>query len=79
VLFFIATLVAVVLMPWEYGLTALGVALLRYLVVFFVVVRNARRLGEAGLAGSHFIYDLIEPMLRLVVAISFRKKRHDWL
>ncbi len=79
VLFFVATLVALVLMPWEYGLTVLGVALLRYLVVFFVVVRNTRRLGEVGLASRHFIYDFIEPVLRLVVAISFRKKRHDWL
>ena len=78
VLFFAISIVAAALMPWEYGLAVLGAVLLRYLVVFFVVVRNTRRLGEAGLASRHFIYDLIEPILRLIVAISLRKKRNDW-
>lgn len=78
VLFFVAALVAATLMPWEFALAVLGVALLRYLVVLFVVVRNTRRLGEGGLASRHFVYDLIEPVLRIIVAISFRKKRYDW-
>lgn len=74
VLLFAAIITALVMMPWEYKMAALTVALLRYFVVMFVVVRNASRLGEIGLAATHFIYDIIEPFLRLAVAISFGKK-----
>lgn len=77
-LFFAVAIVTAVLMPWEFGLGVLAAVLVRYLVVFFVVVRNTRRLGEPGLASRHFIYDLVEPVLRLIVAISFRKNRNNW-
>ena len=43
---------------------------LRYLVVLFVFVRNARRLNEDGLVARHFLFDLFEPILRLLVIIS---------
>ncbi len=80
VLFFVAVLAAVVFMPWEFKLAALIVALLRYFVIMFVVVRNARRLGESGIAPLHFVYDLIEPLLRLTVALaSYKKYKKSWL
>jgi hypothetical protein len=49
-------------------------------MVIFAVVRNARRLGESGIVALHFIYDLIEPVLRLVVAMtSLRRGKKSWL
>lgn len=79
-LFFASILTAIVLMPWEFMVAALIVALLRYFVVMFVVVRNARRLGEGGVIALHFIYDIIEPALRFAIALSSHKKyKKSWL
>lgn len=80
ILFFAAVVVALVCMPWEFKVAALTVALLRYFAVMFVVVRNAGRLGESGVAAMHFIYDIIEPFLRLSVTIfSYKKYKKSWL
>ena len=79
-LFFLAVLAALIFMPWEFRIAALVVALLRYFVVMFVVVRNARRLGEGGVVALHFIYDIIEPALRLAIALaSYKKYKKSWL
>lgn len=74
-LFFASIIVALVCMPWEFKCAALGVMLLRYFFVMFVVVRNAHRLNEMGIAPFHAIYDIIEPMLRLVVSLASHRKR----
>lgn len=76
-LFFAAIITAAVLMRWEFTLGAVIIALIRYFIVVFVMVRNARRLGEAGLVPLHFIYDLIEPVLRLFIAIAPEKKNKN--
>ena len=79
IIFFAAVGVAVATMPWEYGLTALSIALLRYFVVLFWFIRTARRLGETTLTMRHPLYDVFEPLLRLVIAISTpRKKSSIW-
>ncbi len=80
VLFFAAVVVALVYMPWEFKVAALAVALLRYFAVIFVVIRNAGRLGESGVAAMHFIYDIIEPFLRFSLALlSYKKYKKSWL
>ena len=73
-LFFASVVAAIVLMPWEFKVTALVVMVLRYFFVLFVVVRNTRRLGEMALVPFHFIYDLIEPLLRFMIALASRRK-----
>ncbi len=79
VLFFAAIITAFVFMPWEFKVAALVVLLLRYFFVLFVTVRNARRLGESGLIAMHFIYDIIEPILRLFISLaSHRKNQQLW-
>jgi glycosyltransferase involved in cell wall biosynthesis len=79
-LFFAAIITALVFMPWEFKVAATIAALLRYFIVMFVVVRNCRRVGEGGLATRHFIYDLIEPLLRLAIAITSKKgAKKSWL
>ena len=80
VLFFAAVVTAIAVMPWEFKVAAITATLLRYFIVMFVVVRNASRLGETTLAPMHFIYDIIEPFLRLAVAIfSHRKYKKSWI
>ena len=71
-LFFGAVIAGIILLPWQFKLAALAVAAVRYLLALFVFTRNARRLGETGLAKMHILYDLIEPALRLFVAITPR-------
>ena len=79
-LFFAAVVTALVVMPWEFKIAAVVVALLRYFAVMFAVVRNAGRLGESGIVALHFIYDLIEPLLRLIVAlVSYKRYKKSWL
>ena len=80
VLFFAAILVAIILMPWEFAVAAIVVALLRYFLVIFATIRNTRRLGESGLVSLHFVYDIIEPALRFIIALSsYRRSKKSWL
>ena len=80
VLFFVAIVSALVFMPWEFKIATIVVALLRYFLVMFAVVRNARRLGEGGIVAMHFIYDIIEPLLRFVIALSsYKRSKKSWL
>ncbi len=62
VLLFATALCAIAVMPLEYKFVAAALLLLRYIVVAFEVKRIARRLGETGIAGRYFLYDLIEPL-----------------
>jgi cellulose synthase/poly-beta-1,6-N-acetylglucosamine synthase-like glycosyltransferase len=74
VLLFLGALAVIALLPLTYKLIALGLLVVRYLIVLLILSRNARRLGERGLVGLHFIYDIIEPTLRLFIAMCARKK-----
>ncbi len=77
--FFISVIAALVVMPWDFKIVALVLLVVRFLYVQFIVIRNMRRVGESGLIGRHFIYDLIEPVLRLFVAMgSPRKDKQAW-
>lgn len=79
-LFFAAVITAIVMMPWEFKVAAIVMAMLRYFLVMFAVVRNSRRLGEEGIVALHFIYDLIEPILRLFIALASHKRyKKSWL
>lgn len=78
-LFFLAILAAIIVLPWKFKAIALAVALLRYLIVAFVFMRNAHRLGERRLLSKHILYDFIEPGFRLFIAIaSGRNKGRSW-
>ena len=80
VLFFASVVASVVLMPWEFNMAVLALVLIRYFVVMFVMVRNAGRLGEIGLAALHFVFDIVEPFLRMAVALASRKSvKKSWM
>ncbi len=77
VLFFAATICAIVLMPLEYRLTAAGLLVLRYAIAAFVTLRVSRRLGEIGIAGRHILYDIAEPFVRAYIRLSLLKRNKN--
>ena len=62
VLFFATTICALAVMPFEYKIAALTLLIVRYVAVVLEVRRVARRLGEDGIMGRYFIYDLLSPL-----------------
>lgn len=78
-LFFASVVAALIVMPWEFKVVAMVLTAVRLLYVLFITMRNARRVGERGLIGLHFIYDIIEPFVRLFIAIgSSRNEKQSW-
>lgn len=77
ILFFAATICAIVMMPLEYGLAAIGLMAIRYLTVAFVILRVSRRLGENGIVGRHVLYDIAEPFVRAYVRLSLLKRNEN--
>lgn len=66
-------------MPAEYKLAALLLLLVRYAVVVIEVRRVAGRLGEAGVAGRYFIYDLLSPLWEAALRIMLlRRDERVW-
>ena len=60
-------------------LAALLLAVIRYVVVAFEVRRIARRLGEGGIAGRYFIYDLLGPLWAAALgAMLLRRDNRVW-
>ena len=79
VLFFATVVCALAVMPPEYKLAALLLAVIRYVVVAFEVRRIARRLGEGGIAGRYFIYDLLGPLWAAALgAMLLRRDNRVW-
>lgn len=62
VLFFATAVCALAVMPLEYKIAALTLVIVRYVAVALEVRRVARRLGESGIMGRYFIYDLLSPL-----------------
>ena len=79
VLFFLTLLCALVVMPVEYKLGAVLIALVRYGFVLFGVRRVARRLGEEGILGRYFLYDLLSPLWSAILGVLLlRRDERVW-
>jgi len=70
VLYFLATVVAIVVLPLELKLGAIALALLRYLIVLWSSHRTARRLGERGVALRYWMYDIAGPVVEWMIGSS---------
>lgn len=78
-LFFLAIVCALVVLPVELKLVAGLLLLMRYLLVVIQVRRIANRLGEQGVVWRYFLYDLISPIWDAGVRISlFYKDKRVW-
>ena len=73
-LFFLAAATAIAVMPLEYKLATAALVLLRSGVVFAEIWRITRRLGERGLRGAYFVYDLLSPFYEMLVALLCRRR-----
>lgn len=74
VLFFASAVATIVLLPTPLRIAAGAMIALRYLAVEFTVLRLSRRLGEAGIVGLHFLFDIFEPAIRLMVSLMLCKR-----
>ena len=78
-LFFLAAATVIAVMPLEYKLATAALVLLRYGVVFAEIWRITRRLGERGLRGAYFVYDLLSPFYEMLVALlCLRRDDRVW-
>ncbi len=74
VLLFAAIATAAIVMPIEFGGAAIALLLMRYLAVALAIRKIAKRLGERRMVRWYFIYDLISPVVDLLVRISLLHK-----
>ena len=69
-LFFLATLAALVLLPLELKIFALGLALVRYLIVLLSTRKTAQKLGERGIMLKYWMYDLLGPAIDYIIDLK---------
>lgn len=67
VLFFLSSIVAIVVMPLEVKIAVALLLLLRYIIVLFSSYRVGRKLGERGIASKYWIYDIVGPMVEWII------------
>jgi hypothetical protein len=70
VLFFLASIVALVVLPLELKLIVAALILLRYLVAVWSSHRISHRLGESGVAMKYWIYDLVGPIVEWIIELN---------
>jgi hypothetical protein len=62
-LFWISAIAAMAVMPDEVKIAVAVLVVLRYVLVWHTMFGIARRLGEKGVMGFYFIYDLLSPVM----------------
>ena len=67
VLFFLSSIVAIAVMPFEVKIAVALLMLLRYLVVLLTSYRVGRKLGESGIVSRYWIYDIVGPVIEWVI------------
>ncbi len=73
-LFFVSAILSIIFMPTELRIAAGVMLAVRFLAVEFSVLRISRRLGEGNIAGMHFVFDIVEPAIRLIVRFMLCKR-----
>jgi cellulose synthase/poly-beta-1,6-N-acetylglucosamine synthase-like glycosyltransferase len=67
VLFFLSSLVAIVVLPLEIKIAVAVMVLLRYLIVLLSSYHVGRKLGEKGFVSRYWIYDLVGPGIEWII------------
>lgn len=68
VLFFLAAITAIAILPLELKLGAIALVLLRYAIVVGTSRRVAARMGERGIALRYWVYDLFGPIVEKMIS-----------
>lgn len=74
VLFMLAALTAIVVMPLEVKLAAAVLLLMRYMVVIYSTRRTAKKLGVRGIAWRYWMYDITGAAIEWLIAIHRSQK-----
>lgn len=69
VLFFVAAIVAIAALPFASKMLAVGLLVLRYVIVWWQMKSVARRLSERGFLAAYWIYDLFAPIAEAVLYV----------
>ncbi len=72
VLFFLASVAALVALPVELKIATAVILLLRYILVYAAVNAVRKRLGEKHIMATYFLYDLFGVWVEVALAISRR-------
>ena len=72
VLFFLAALAALVVLPVELKIATAALVLLRYILVYATVNAVRKRLGEKHIMATYFLYDLFGVWVEVALAASRR-------
>ena len=67
VLFFLSSIVAIAVLPFEIKIAVAGLMLLRYLIVLWSSYRVGRKLGERGIASKYWMYDIVGPVIEWII------------
>ena len=67
VLFFLSSIVAIVVLPLELKIAVAAIMLLRYLIVLLSSFHVGRKLGESGFVSKYWIYDLVGPCIEWII------------
>lgn len=79
ILFWLAAIVALAVMPWEFKIAAGILLLARFAIVLVEARRISRRLGEEKICGRYFLYDLLSPFFALLLGLLLlRKDERVW-
>lgn len=71
-LFYFATLATIVFLPPELKIFAAVLLVARYAVVLRSMNKIAKRLGETGLRGTYFIYDMFSPAADALISVAHK-------
>ncbi|MBR2962267.1 MAG: glycosyltransferase [Alistipes sp.] len=77
-LFFTLFVAVMVLLPSTLQIVAAVAFALRYIIVSWQRSRMAHRLGEIRLHNWSILYDIIEPLVRLLIRITQPKRESEW-
>lgn len=73
ILFFLCTIVALIIMPSEVKIGVAALLLLRYMIVVWSTRRTAHKLGERGIVMRYWMFDIAGPFIEYIISL----KRHD--
>lgn len=75
--FFASAFAMMALAPRPFAIAAFVLLLVRLFVVMRTFLYTVRRLNETSLYLRHPLFDLIEPLVRLVIRLTHSQKRHE--
>lgn len=78
ILFFLAAICSLVVLPLELQIATALIVLIRYAVVVWSTQRTARKLGERGIAKLYWLYDLIGPVIDFITRARKSNSAKVW-